>query len=96
MTQTTGLITPPAHPLHRKPLPRWRLLAATLSNPLTTLTEESFTHRSGRVRMFGPVDHRREPSGRRQACADDPRIQIRPAGPGRAVGTLDDGATGSS
>ena len=53
MTNMAGLITPPAHPIHRKPLPRWRLLAATLRNPLTAYSEDSFTLRSGRVRMLG-------------------------------------------
>jgi hypothetical protein len=53
MTDAGALVTPPTHPVHRKPLPAWRLLRATLTNPLTAFSEESFTFESGRVLMFG-------------------------------------------
>ena len=53
MGDATGLITPPAPPIHGTPLPAWRLLIATLRNPLTACSEESFQLPSGRVRLLG-------------------------------------------
>lgn len=46
-------IIPPAPPVHARPLPSWRLLAATLRNPLTGYSQESFELPSGRVRLLG-------------------------------------------
>jgi cytochrome P450 len=46
-------IVPPAPWVHAKPLPSWRLLAATLRNPLTGYSEESFQLPSGRVTLLG-------------------------------------------
>jgi cytochrome P450 len=46
-------IVPPAPPVHARPLPPWRLLAATLRNPLTAYSEESFQFTSGRVKLLG-------------------------------------------
>ncbi len=40
---TAGLVIPPAHPIHRKPLPKWRWLPQFFVNPLTIYAEESFT-----------------------------------------------------
>lgn len=38
-----GLVIPPAHPIHRRPLPKWRWLPQFFINPLTIYAEESFT-----------------------------------------------------
>jgi cytochrome P450 len=46
-------IVPPAPPVHARPLPPWRLLAASLRNPLTGYSEESFQLASGRVKLLG-------------------------------------------
>jgi cytochrome P450 len=53
MTQAAGLIVPPAPPVHANPLPSWRLLLATLRNPLNAYSEDSFRLRSGRVTILG-------------------------------------------
>ncbi|HLL58918.1 MAG TPA: cytochrome P450 [Allosphingosinicella sp.] len=53
MTDAAGYIVPPAPPIHPKPLSSLRLIMATLRNPLTGYSEESFQLASGRVRMLG-------------------------------------------
>jgi cytochrome P450 len=53
MRDAAGLIVPPVHPVHGIPLSSWRLLLATLRNPLTAYSDESFQARSGRVRLLG-------------------------------------------
>lgn len=53
MTGADGLITPPAPPVHRMPLPSWRLLLTILRNPLNAYSEVSFRLPVGRVRLLG-------------------------------------------
>jgi cytochrome P450 len=53
MADAADHIVPPAPPVRAKPLPPWRLIMATLRNPLTGYSEESFEFSSGRVRALG-------------------------------------------
>jgi len=53
MTHEIGRIEPPAPPVHAQPLPSWRLIMATLRNPLATYSEDSFKLPVGRVRILG-------------------------------------------
>jgi cytochrome P450 len=86
MTEAVALITPPTHPVHRKPLPAWRLLRATLRNPLTAYSEDSFTLHSGRVRAFGrstiAVNH---PDGVKHVLTTHPSRYGRPIAAIRSV-----------
>jgi cytochrome P450 len=86
MGDDAGLITPPAPPVHRSPLPPWRLLIATLRNPLTAYSEDSFQLASGRVRLLGrttiAVNH---PDGVRHVLATHADRYGRPVAAVRSV-----------
>ncbi len=46
-------IQPPAPKVHARPLPAWRIIAATLTNPLTLYSQDSFALPVGRIRILG-------------------------------------------
>lgn len=46
-------IVPPAHPVHEKPLPKWRWLPQFFSNPLTIYSEDAFQRTFGQERALG-------------------------------------------
>ncbi len=50
---TARPIVPPAHPIHAKPLPKWRWLPQFFANPFTIYAEESFHNLYGRADALG-------------------------------------------
>ena len=53
MTDAAHRLVPPAPPVHSRPLSPFRLLMATLRNPLTAYSEDSFRLPVGKVRILG-------------------------------------------
>lgn len=46
-------IIPPAHPVHDRPLPRWRVILEFFRNPLTTYSKQAFETTFARMRGLG-------------------------------------------
>lgn len=46
-------VVPPAHPVHKKPLPSWRWVPQFFINPLTIYSEDAFRLTFGRARAVG-------------------------------------------
>lgn len=85
-TNSTPRLEPPAPKIHARPLPTWRVVAATLTNPLTFYSQDSFTLPVGRLRILGRnsigVNH---PDGVKHVLTTHAAIYGRPAAAVRPI-----------